>query len=432
MFARMAKLWHVCIGKDCRGVGLWCAMMALGVAWLGGGDARGQVAVGAAEARDGNQIRQTADVVMVQDLARIQGQGINVLRGMGLVTGLRKGTGDKGTELALARPLAKVYEANAMSLPDIKDVAGATSVALVALEVVIPPQGAREGDLFDVRVTTIHSASDLSGGQLLLSPLMGPRADDQNVYGMGFGSIMIENVAAAAGPGGGGRGGDQPLTSGVIRGGARMLVDVKPEAIRDRFVLTLQPAYRHYTIASRLADAINGEANAPSEGLGLSDRLIEGEVARALDDSSVLVMVPPEEVSNVPQFVARVMATQVTLSLLQQPAEVRINTRTGSIVFSGNVEISPVAISHKNLTITTAAGGAGNARGGNAANQPAGGAAVRETLAAIDTINRGRDKARLADLLAAFRQLDVPMEDRINIVMQLHRSGRLHARLVVE
>jgi flagellar P-ring protein FlgI len=430
VFARIARSWMLISGKNCLGraasrVGAALVAMGVGASW--GATALGQFAGGAPEARDGNVIRQTADVVMVQDLARIQGQGINVLRGMGLVTGLRKGTGDKGTELALARPLAKVYEANAMSLPDVKDVAGASSVALVALEVVIPPQGAREGDLFDVRVTTIHSASDLTGGQLLLSPLMGPRADDQNVYAMGFGTIMIESVAAPAGPGGGGRGGDQSLTSGVIRGGARMLADVRPAAIRDKFVLTLQPAYRHYTIASRLADAINGEANAPSDGLGLSDRLIEGDVAKALDDTSVLVTVPPEEASNVPQFVARVMATQVTLSLLQQPAEVRINTRTGSIVFSGNVEISPVAISHKNLTITTAAAApGGGAAGGN------GQVAARDTLTSLDTVNRGRDKARLADLLAAFRQLDVPMEDRINIVMQLHRSGRLHARLVVE
>jgi len=46
-------------------------------------------------------------------------------------------------------------------------------------------------------------------------------------------------------------------TSGVIHGGARMISDFSAPAIKDHFVLTLQPAYRHYTVASRVADAIN-------------------------------------------------------------------------------------------------------------------------------------------------------------------------------
>jgi flagellar basal body P-ring protein FlgI len=40
---------------------------------------------------------------------RIEGQGESVLRGVGIVTGL-KGTGDSGADLVLARPLAeRVY-----------------------------------------------------------------------------------------------------------------------------------------------------------------------------------------------------------------------------------------------------------------------------------------------------------------------------------
>jgi hypothetical protein len=40
--------------------------------------------------------------------------------------------------------------------------------------------------------------------------------------------------------------------------------------------------------------------------------------------------------------------------------------------------------------------------------------------------------ARLSNLLDAFNKLKVPAEDRIAILKELHRSGKLHARLILE
>lgn len=356
--------------------------------------------------------RLTADNVSVQDLARIGGQGSSVLRGVGIVTGLAKGKGDKGSEMALARPLARIYEVNNIPLPDPRELAGSATCALVAIEVVIPPQGAAKDDAFDIRVTALHSASDLSGGQLILSPLMGPRADDPNVYAMGAGTIIIEDKATP--------------TTGVIRNAAHMLADVPMPVVAPdgSFTLILQPQYRHYTISSRIADAVNGSVNDPQEGLALSDRSIHADVARAISDTTIQVTIPEKERSNIPQFIAMVMNTQVTLSLLQQPAEVRINPRTGSIIFSGSVEISPVAISHKNLMISTVVP--------SLPVTPQNPLRFRESMVGLDTSSRAREKAKIQDLLLAFRSLDVPVEDRINIITQLHKAGRLHARLVIE
>jgi flagellar P-ring protein precursor FlgI len=354
--------------------------------------------------------RLTADNVAIQDLARIQGQGESVLRGVGIVTGLAKGKGDKGTEMAIARPLARIYEVNNIPLPDLRELANASTCALVAIEVLIPAQGARQDDAFDIRVTALHSASDLTGGQLILSPLMGPMATDGTVYAMGSGTIMLEDKTTP--------------TTGIIRNGAHMLADVPMPEIKGSFVLTLQPQYRHYTIVSRVADAVNGAVNDPQEGLAQPDRSIHTDVAKALNDTSILVTIPQQERANVPQFVAMVMSTQVTLSLLQQPAEVRINPRTGSIVFSGNVEISPVAISHKNLSISTLVPAP--------PVTPLNPTRYRETMVGLDTSSRAREKAKIQDLLLAFRTLNVPVEDQINIVMQIHKAGRLHAKLVVE
>ena len=163
---------------------------------------------------------------------------------------------------------------------------------------------------------------------------------------------------------------------------------------------------------------------AAQEGLALTDRSMHTDVARALNDTSILVTIPPQERVNIPQFIAMVMSTQVTLSLLQQPAEVRINARTGSIIISGNVEISPVAISHKNLMISTVTPSLPPTL-----QNPQ---RFRETMVGLDTSSRAREKARIQDLIAAFKTLDVPVDDRINIIMQLHKAGRLHAKLVVE
>ncbi|MBY0309257.1 MAG: flagellar basal body P-ring protein FlgI [Phycisphaerales bacterium] len=355
--------------------------------------------------------RLTADNVSIQDLARIQGQGESVLRGVGIVTGLAKGKGDKGSEMVLARPLAAIYEANHIPVPELKEFANASSCALVMIEVKIPAQGARQDDPFDIRVTTLHSASDLSGGQLMLAPLMGPNPADPTVYAMGSGTIMLEDKSLT--------------TNGVIKKGAHMVVDVPmPVVAGSSFVLTLHPQYRSYTVASRVADAVNGSVNDPQEGLALTDRSIHTDVAKALDDTSIRVTIPPNELANVPQFIAMVMSTQVTLSLLQQPAEVRINPRTGTIVCSGNVEISPVAINLRNLTI--------NALIPALPPSPQNPQRFRESTVGLDTSSRAREKARIQDLIAAFRALDVPFEDRMNVFIQLSKSGRLHARLVVE
>jgi flagellar P-ring protein precursor FlgI len=370
----------------------------------GGGGSGGGVGGGGG---GGGELRVASDNLAVQDMARIAGQGSTILRGMGLVIGLSPKSGDSGRELALARPLAKVYEANGNPLPDLAELGAARSAALVAIEVEVPSQGAQLDDQFDIRVSTLHSATSLAGGRLILSPLSGP-LPGQGVYAMGSGPIYIEDT--------------QSPTQGVIRGGARIIQPIPMPAIRDRFTLTLLPAYRFHNIASRVADSINGALTDPAEGL--VERSTGSEIARAIDDTSIVVTVPKEERGNVPQFVGLIMSTQVTLSLISQPAEVRVNPRTGSIIFAGNVEISPVAISHKNLTINTV--------NPSPPPSPANPLRLRERMIAIDTAGRRSDRAKIQDLLAAFRALDVPVEDRIDIILQLHRSGRLHARLIVE
>ena len=42
------------------------------------------------------------------------------------------------------------------------------------------------------------------------------------------------------------------------------------------------------------------------------------------------------------------------------------------------------------------------------------------------------DSSSLDDLIAAFDQLDIPTIEQIHILEMLHRTGKLHARLIVD
>ncbi|NJL32277.1 MAG: flagellar basal body P-ring protein FlgI [Phycisphaerales bacterium] len=99
-----------------------------------------------------------------------------------------------------------------------------------------------------------------------------------------------------------------------------------------------------------------------------------------------------------------------------------MNERTGTIVVTGDVQISPVIISHKGLTITTL----------TPPPQPSVLNPLREAhnFMAMDTEKRAAN--RLADLLTALNQLKVEAPDRIAILKELHRSGKLHAQLIME
>ena len=88
---------------------------------------------------------------------------------------------------------------------------------------------------------------------------------------------------------------------------------------------------------------------------------------------------------------------------------------------TGNVEIGPVAITHKGMTISSI-------------TPPEPATAPRITTsrwAGIDTTDRqSRSSTRLVELLAAFDQLAVPTSDQIAIIDELEQTGQLHAEII--
>lgn len=349
--------------------------------------------------------------IQVQDITRLEGHGTRVLRGIGLVVGL-PGTGDSGAELALARPLAEFHTQNGNPLADLRELKNAKSVALVAVEVVIPPSGARVDDQFDVTISAMHSANSLRGGQLLLTAMLPPGRGDDRVFAMARGSVEIEGTG--------------PNTRGRISRGAIMTRNVAVPEISGQFVLVIDTPFRGWGTASLLANQISGLAAPLSDDRSLLSSFggYGGEVAVALDESRIRVTIPIQERRSPANFIATVLSHRFGTDLLDLPASVIVNRRTGSIIVSGDVEITTAVISHRNLVVTTIT----PPPVPTAADPIVG----QENWVGISTDPRGRDRARVRDLLRAFEALDVPMEDRIDVLRQLHAGGHLLGRLVVE
>ncbi len=340
-----------------------------------------------------------ADAASVKEIARLEGQGKSVLRGFGLVIGL-PGTGDSAEDLIVARPLAKLLENEGNPIANFDELANSRSVALVMVTCEIPATGARTDDQLDVFVSTINSAPSLAGGRLFLAPLRGP-LPGQGVYGFAEGPVSIE--------------GTNPAT-GRVRGGATLVrsIDMQTISPDGTIQLVIDPAYAGWSTTQLFASIIN------QHRLGLEET--GEELARAITERVVRVRIPDVERPDPANFIADIMAIRFDASLLDLPARIIINEREGAIVATGNVEIGPTLITYRDLVINTAA----------PTPQGAAQVATPSRWATVHTNARPSEAARLQDLLTAFRQIDLTVDDQIAIINMLRRSGNLHAEIVVD
>jgi flagellar P-ring protein precursor FlgI len=338
--------------------------------------------------------------VKVADVTRIGGQRTNVLTGYGLVFGL-KGTGDGGDYLPAMKPLAAMLSrfANPTQVADLKN---AQNVAIVSLIATVPSNGSRDGDHLDVRVMSTGAATSLKGGYLFVSPMQGPMPEPNDKPKLPFalceGPIVVEDATS-------------PMV-GVVKGGCVMEADLPAKAIDDgKFTLILEEPSASWETASAIAAVIN-----QSEGEG------DVQIATAVDTKNIVVTIPAADRLRPDSFVARVLRLPVPQSRLATEARVVINEKTGTIIVTGDVEISPVVISHKGLTISTI--------DPKPVPTPRAPIASQKEVVALDTTQQGG--AKLQDLALAFDQLKVPAEDRIAIVKELYRTGKMHAKLIVD
>lgn len=331
--------------------------------------------------------------VKIADITRINGQRTNVLTGLGLVYGL-KGTGDGGDFAAAIRPLAGMLGKFSDKVT-VAELTKVQNVAVVGLVATIPSNGVRNGDHLDVRVMSLGAATTLNGGRLFVTPLQGPLAGS-GIFALAEGPIKLEDPSDP--------------NVGVVRGGAVMEADLPAKYIENgQFTLVLEDPSASWTTASTMAKIINDAESQSGETLAV-----------AVDPKNVVITIPPIERDHPDSFISRVQ--RLPVPLLPTEARVQINEKTGTLIITGDVEISPVVISHKGLTITTVSP--------PPVPTPRNPIVGSRQIVALDTVNQGG--AKLQELVNALEQLRVPADDRITIVEELYKTGKLHAKLILE
>jgi flagellar P-ring protein precursor FlgI len=336
----------------------------------------------------------------LESICTVSGQQELRLIGMGLVTGL-KGTGDGGKFLPMARALGmalRKLDNPANDAPEFKD---ANNVALVLIEATVPANGIRRGQRIDCFVQSIGSAKSLRGGRLMVTPLGTQVVNDDRAMGLASGAVLVEDATVP--------------TSGKITGGVVVTEDVINEFVKNnQFTLLLDHDHASFRSASEVASVVNADTSVEANG---------GQLAWAKSPGVVEVTIPEQYRKDPLRFIAQVLDVQIDNPHTQ--ARVVVNAKAGTVIVTGEVEISPVAISHKNLSLSI------GTPEDQAAAQPAEPVPGVGFVSLMDQQSRQAPQ-RLKQLIDALNQLKVPTTDVIDILKDLHRAGKLHAELITE
>ena len=342
--------------------------------------------------------------IRIKDIARIKGLESRIVTGQGIVVGLR-GTGD-GTQVSFTPQEISNFLRNYGVNTNPREFR-TRNAATVGVTAVIPPF-AKRGSTIDVTVASIGDARSLEGGVLFYTPLNDEMNNQVLAIAQGPVSIGGLNVRGAGRE-------NYPATGNVINGGT-ILQDIETSFTSDvgtsgegvtegvTWILN-QP---DFTTAARIAQAINDEFG--------------DDAAEAVDPATINVKIvgkagQNEANVNYVNFIAAVEQLTVETDM---PAVVVINERTGTVVAGNDVKLSPVLISHGDLTIQIRPPVGAPA-------QPPGQAAQTGSVAYIDK-SAGNS---VADLAAALNAINVTPRDLIGIFQALKTNGSLKATLKI-
>ncbi len=342
----------------------------------------------------------------IKDIADFEGVRENQLIGYGLVVGLQ-GTGDSLRNAPFTRQsLTAMLERLGVTTRDLN--LNTRNVAAVMVTANLPPfssQGAR----IDVTVSALGDAKSLSGGQLLVTPLVGA---DQQVYAVAQGAIAIGGFSA------GGASGSSVTrgvpTAGRIASGGLIEREIHFDLANQR---ELRLALRNpdFTTARRMADAINTAVGAGT--------------ARASNPGSVVVARPAAFDGDMVDLLTRIESLPIDPDL---PAKIVIDETSGVVVMGENVRVSTVAIAQGALTISV------NEQ--PAVSQPlpfslGETAVVPQSSVTVDEGQGGLAMVRggvpLKDLVDGLNALGVSPRDMISILQALKAAGAIQAEIEV-
>ena len=351
----------------------------------------------------------------VKDLATVAAQRSNQLIGFGLVVGLQ-GTGDDASvpfttqsmKAMLAQmgvridgPLSDFEQAASASRIDIKNAAAVMVTADL-------PGFAKPGQRIDVNVSAIGKATNLRGGNLILTAMRGV---DGEIYALAQGALTATGIDAAAA---GSKVAIGVPTAGRIPSGAIVERMVETPFEKSEF-LVLNLRDNDFSTSSAIVSAINSKFGP--------------DVAQAVDGTSISVRAP----ENLNQRVAFMgMLENIEVTPAEPNARVVINSRTGTVVINRAVRVTAAAVSHGTISVAITATNEVSQPNplsqGQTSDVQNADIAVTEPRNPMFLFKPGVD---LRDIVDAVNQVGASPSALIAILEALKSSGSLRAELVI-
>jgi len=359
----------------------------------------------------------TAQADRVKDLTNVGGVRGNQLVGYGLVVGLA-GTGDGKDPTFTGQSLKAILESlgvttNPYDDYDLQQSRGrpiqVDNVAAVMVTATLPPF-AKPGQVVDVNVAALGTATSLRGGNLVMTEL---RGIDGQTYAVAQGPLTVTGVMEEQ------NGTSIQIgipTSGRIPDGATVERQVDNSFDKsDHLIFNVNS--NDFSTTAAITEKIN-------EVFG------EG-TAFAMDGVSLAVRAPvglSERVS----FVGMIENLNVEPGI--PAAKVVINSRTGTVVINQQVKISAAAVSHGTVNVSVSTlnevsqPGPFSGDGGETRDVANSAIEVSEDTLGAGLINETVD---LRDIVDAINQSGASTTSLIAILEALKSAGSLKAELVV-
>lgn len=329
----------------------------------------------------------------VSEVANIVGVRDNQIIGYSLVVGLKK-TGDGTTSKFTLQSIANMLKAMNIDMNpvDIKS----KNVAAVVVTARFAPF-ARQGDAFDVTVSSIGDAKSLEGGTLLMTPLKGV---DGKIYALAQGPVSI------GGKNDKGAGAESHPTAGMVYGGGLVEREIAQDMIHQENA-TLSLKSSNFTNAVAIQNVINAR--------------YKDQLAVAVDPRTISLKLPKNR--TMVEFLAEVQNLDINYA---QEAKIIINERTGTIIAGVDIEVNPVVITQGDITVKILAQ--------DSVSKPAGSVAMDKSLVIglnENEVYTQKGTTTVANIVRSLQKMGASPKQMISILQAMKSAGAISVDLEV-
>jgi len=329
----------------------------------------------------------------INDVANIVGVRENHLIGYSLVVGLKK-TGDGTTSKFTLQSIANMLKAMNIDMKpiDIKS----KNVAAVVVTANLNPF-AKQGDKFDITVSSIGDAKSLEGGTLLMTPLKGV---DGRIYALAQGPVSIGGRNTRGG------GSESHPTAGLIYEGGFVEREINIDLYNQNYA-TLSLKESNMKNSVNVQKAVNSFYNT--------------QVAVAMDPRTIKLKKPDNK--SMIEFLAEVQDIDMDYTTKNK---IIINERTGTVIAGVGIDIKPIIMTHGDITIKI--------KEQNKLDAPDGAMSVDSDM--VIGLNENelytkKGTTTVANLVRSLQKLGATPKDIISILEAMKSAGSISAELKI-